>query len=131
MSESLTITIPVPHKGTHPNAPPPASKWAKIGRCKRTAEQRGDARLAALAALNGHSAPRWELASIQATFHLGTLGRKHDEANLNGWLKATADGLQDAGIIVNDSGLTWLAPAQVYGKTAGRERKVVLVLTKR
>jgi Holliday junction resolvase RusA-like endonuclease len=126
-AEVMAITLPLPPRCLHPNASHSASRGAKIGRHKAKQKYRGDSRLASLAALNGGKAPRWERARIHATFHLGPQGRKADADNLVAWIKSGVDSLADAGIIVNDSGLVWLSPSQVYGSES-RERKVVLVL---
>jgi Holliday junction resolvase RusA-like endonuclease len=121
--DRITIELPMPPKQLHPNA---RSHWrAKL---KPKAQQRQQAYLAALDALRGAVSPRWESAKIHATYWLGSRGKKHDADNLIAWLKATVDGLQDAGILADDSGLTWLPPDQIYGKGTGTERTVVLVL---
>lgn len=124
---TLTVTIPLPQRASHPNAP---SHWRAKAAAKK--KQREDAHLAALAALDGKAAPRWERATIHATFYRpGSRDRLSDQDNLCSWLKASVDGLQDAGVIENDRGLEWLAPSQVIGKAACGECKVVLVVTKR
>lgn len=118
---TLEITIPVPPKSTHPNAR--SANWR--ARAGGTKKQRADAATAAAAMLvcERYPEPRWERATVEATFYLP---RSQDGSNLNGWLKATFDGLQDAQIIRNDSGLTVLPPKQITGKAANGERKVVL-----
>lgn len=125
--KSIKIVIPLPHKTLHPNFKKTASRGAVIGRTYKVAQARGEARLAALAALEGRAAPKWEKAMIQADFYLGTRGRRQDPMNLIAYLKASVDGLQDAGILKDDNGLGWLAPSQLYGKDC-QEQKVVLTI---
>ncbi len=94
---SLTITIPIPHKATHPNA---RSHWA--AKAKHAKKQREDAYIAAQVAVVGRmSYPKFKSASTSAVFYFRT---KHsrDIDNLTAWLKATYDGLADARIVDND-----------------------------
>ncbi len=124
----LTIELPIPNKATHPNS---RGHWSKIAKAKK--EQRHDAHAEANVALRhgGYGAPHWERASIKATFHKpGNQAKLSDQDGMIAWLKATADGLQDASIIANDSGLVWLPPVELLGEEAGKERKLVLVITK-
>ncbi len=75
--------------------------------------------------------PKWEQASIQATFYKpGNRAKRSDDDGLNSWLKSSADGLEDAGIMLNDSGFRWLPPVQIIGAAAGPKPKVVIVVTK-
>lgn len=120
-TDRITVEIPMPPKQLHPNA---RSHWR--ARMKPKAMQRQHAYLAALDALRGRVSPKWIAAQIHATFYLGSRGRKTDNDNLIAWLKASIDGLEDAGIVDDDSGITWLPPSQVYGKGTGTDRKVVL-----
>jgi hypothetical protein len=123
---SITITVPIPPKQMHPNS---RNHWrAKLG---AKAEQRGTAKLSALEALNGKSPPRWERATIHATFYRSSpRAKQQDGLNLLAWLKATEDGIEDAQIVANDRGVTWLAPSQVLGKAAQGRNEVVIVITK-
>jgi hypothetical protein len=124
--DSITITVPIPPKQMHPNS---RNHWrAKLG---AKAEQRGTAKLSALEALNGKSPPRWERATIHATFYRSSpRAKQQDGLNLLAWLKATEDGIEDAQIVANDRGVTWLAPSQVLGKAAQGRNEVVIVITK-
>jgi len=58
------------------------------------------------------------------TFHMP---RRRDEDGLIAWLKPVFDGLQDAGVITNDSALTIGRVEQVTGKKAAG-RKMVLTI---
>ena len=72
--------------------------------------------------------PRWERATYQATFYRpGKRAKRMDDDNAIASLKGVLDGLQDAGVIVNDSGLTHLPPVQLIGDEAS-ERKLVLTI---
>jgi hypothetical protein len=121
VSDCITIELPLPPKQMRPNA---RCHWrAKL---KPKAQQRQEAYLCAKAACA--NPPRWELAEVEATFYVA---RRWDSDNCIGSMKASADGLEDAGIVVNDSGFIWLPPKQVIdGKRTGK-RGVVLRITKR
>lgn len=121
--QELTITIPLPPKQMRPNS---RTHWrAKMG---PKAQQRQEAYLSAKAAIGRLSPPRWSAASIEAEFYLGRRGKQNDRDNLIAWLKATADGLEDAGVVADDAGFTWMPPRQVFGKDAPVEKKVVLTI---
>ena len=118
----LEITLPLPPEVLHPNGRTRNHKY-RAAMVKKT---RGEAALLAKAAAPDPATLMipWTKATIQATFYLP---RKRDQDGLIAWLKSYADGLQDAGIILNDSGFTWLPPIQHTGKLAGR--RVVLRIT--
>lgn len=126
MLEKLEITVPLPPKGTHPNARP-----SMRGKMHAKKLQRQDAWLAAVAAMNelGVKPPRWTHATALATFHFpGNRAKPHDLDNLAAWAKATWDGLVTAGVLADDRGLVPLRPVQLIGKAA-TERKLVLIIT--
>lgn len=123
----LVIELPLPGPGCKPNS---HAIWQV--RYKSQQLLREAAHFAGISALNkaGRHPPRWERATAEATFHKpGSRAKVADGDNLNASLKAAFDGLQDAGIIVNDSGLTVLPPRQLIGDAAA-EAMVVLVITK-
>lgn len=123
---SITITLPLPPQAMYPNA---RKHWKAKMAPKR--QQRNDAYTAAIDAMfcrNGKGRPYWQLAECQATFYLE---RRRDGDNLIAWLKATFDGLEDAGIVENDGNFIHLPPKQVTGKQTNGERKVVLTITER
>jgi Holliday junction resolvase RusA-like endonuclease len=120
---SITITLPLPPAEMYPNA---RKHWR--AKMKPKKQQRNSAYAAAMDALESELPPRWKLAECQATFYLE---RRRDGDNLAAWLKATMDGLQDAGIVANDSGFIHLPPIQHTAKAANGERKVVLQITER
>lgn len=109
----LKIILPLPPKELHPNHTV-GSRNGRLGKAAKTKKYRADACCGAVAcAMNAnhpHHAP-WKKAAIQATFFFRDK-RSRDKDNLLAWLKSAFDGLQDAGIIANDSGLTFL-PVEV------------------
>jgi len=62
----------------------------------------------------------WEAARIDITYF--TISPLVDRQNLLGWLKASMDGFQDAGLIANDSGFTF-GPVQVVRVKSADKRK--------
>jgi Holliday junction resolvase RusA-like endonuclease len=104
----LTIVVPPLPRATHPNARPKLR--VKLAARKR---QREDASIAALAAMQCKRL-LWERAEVEATFFF-SVRRKRDTDNLTAWLKATLDGLEAAGVVEDDNGLTLLPPEVVAG----------------
>lgn len=103
----IVIDLPIPPKAAHPNKS--ARNWRAKAGAKQT--QRHTSKLIAMCYMRTSKLQfPWKRAKCQAHFVVAT---KHDEDNLVHWLKATFDGLQDAGLIVNDSGLTHERPTQV------------------
>ena len=119
---SLTIILPLPPKACHPNARP--HRMAKAAAIKKA---RWDAGMAARAALGRKDPPRWAAATCQATFYVAQHG---DEDGRTASMKPYYDGLQDAGIVANDRGLTHLPPVQVLDPKRNGERKVDLVIAR-
>lgn len=122
----LLITLPLPSAAASPNAR--SAHWSqRQGAAKR---MRGDAHLAAHAAMQYPGAPWkpcWQNVEITAHFHKPSKQAKlADQDNLISSLKAYIDGLQDAGVILNDRGVTWKPPRQFVGPAQAKERKVVL-----
>jgi len=114
----IEITLPLPPKQLHPNG-----RCHYMAKARAVKKARWEAGIAAVAALEGRKPPRWEKATVQATFYVA---KKGDGDGRNSSLKAALDGLQDAGIVANDSGLTVLPPLQVLDPRRGGQRKVVL-----
>lgn len=106
-NEMITITLPLPPRSLSPNG---RSHWATKSRA--TKKYRRDAELAAVSAmmeLNMRFAPQWELATAKVSFYWRTAA-KHDSDNSTASIKAGFDGIADAGVIKNDSGLTPMPP---------------------
>ncbi len=110
----IEIELPLPAQSLHPNA-----RVHFMAKAKATKKARHDAGIVA----KQQAPPEpFREALVAPTFYLP---RRRDGDNLNAWLKAYLDGLQDACIVQNDSQITLAAPLQVIGK----ERKVVLTIT--
>jgi hypothetical protein len=122
------MIIPMPPKQTHPNGRAHFRTKAKY--VKRQREEGFIAAIEALSKARSISAkPRWKVATIQATFYKpGAQARVADGDGLNSWLKATADGFQDAGIVANDSGFIWLPAREIFGRDAGTRPQVVITV---
>ena len=124
---SITITLPLPPRALHPNA---RKHWR--AKMKPKKDQRLEAYWSARAVISEQVGPlqvlNWKLAEVQSTWYLA---RRNDADNLIAWLKATNDGLADAGIVDNDRGFIFMPPKQVTGKAAKGRREVVLTITKR
>lgn len=109
-SELMILTLPLPPEVLHPNGRTKKPMY----RAKMIRKTRGET--AFVARQHAPSQP-FETATVQATFYLP---RRRDGDGLNAWIKAVLDGLQDAGIVANDSGVTLLPPLQVTGKNVER-----------
>jgi len=98
--DTFTIVIPWPHKFNDPNARPP--HWA--AKAKHVAAART---LACLTCKQqtGH-ARGWVTAMCRVRAHHKT-ARFRDSQNIIATLKATIDGVEDAGVIADDVGLGW------------------------
>lgn len=104
----LTIVLPLPDRDLHPNA---RVHWGKKQRLTREARQR--ACIATKDAIGSHKvfrgqAPWWERAEVRITFYFPDK-RRRDADGLLSWCKAYLDGIADAGVVTNDSGL-WFQP---------------------
>ena len=118
--KSITITVPLPDKALSPNA---RCHWRRIAEEKRMA--RDVANIKARFALNLEPAPRWDKARAQVTFYWPDK-RRRDADNAMASLKAVVDGIADAGIVANDSGI-W--PERPVFETDARNPRVVITLT--
>ncbi|CAB4163195.1 hypothetical protein UFOVP813_6 [uncultured Caudovirales phage] len=116
---SLTITLPLPVKEVSQN-----SRCHFMTKARATKEQRALAGVACLKAWHGLM-PFWERASFAVVAYFKTK-RHPDPMNFIGSLKATADGIEDAGIVANDSGLWPLRPVFATDKLNPR---VVITIT--
>lgn len=100
MSEPVKIVLPLPSRDVSPNS---RGHWAKKARAVK--KQRQDAFLGARAALGFRREPRWRLARSKAYFYFRD-NRRRDRDNMAASLKGAYDGIVDAGILADDSGLT-------------------------
>lgn len=115
MGDSLIITLPLPPPELHPNARP--HYMAKAAKTKR---YRMDAYLVALHARREarHVLP-WPSASVRVTRYAKTK-RRADRDNVLASLKAAFDGIADAGVVLDDSQLTYLPVVMAVDATDPR-----------
>jgi len=103
---SITIILPLPDPVLSPNA---RVHWAK--KAKAAKSYREVAQWAAFKKM--HPAPaKWEKSSYKARFYFPT-ARRRDADNAIASLKSALDGVADAGLVVNDSGL-WPERPEFY-----------------
>ena len=100
----MIITLCIPPAILSPNK---QSHWAV--KARRAKKYRAEARIAAIAAFNelGVDPPRFATASIKCRFYYRNKARR-DADNSMASIKSGIDGLTDAGVWIDDSGVTWL-----------------------
>jgi crossover junction endodeoxyribonuclease RusA len=118
MPEHITIVLTLPTKELSPNW---RGHWAQKSRAVR--EYRSQAYAAGIAA-SKHNKPMWKTAIAQATFFHLTRHRR-DGDNLLASLKAAFDGIADAGIVANDSGITHRPVVQLIDTETPRVQIVI------
>lgn len=96
---TVTIHIPLPHKSLSPNS---RGHWRVAA--KHKAALRAAAKYSAIVP---QPVDPWPAAEVQAHFRFQT-AHKRDRDNLLSSLKAAFDGLQDARLIADDSGVVHL-----------------------
>ena len=117
---TITICLPLPDRLLHPNA---RCHWAKKAKAVKLAKEAAfyEARLA------GVHGNLWKTADVKAVFYF-QLSRTRDKDNSSASLKAYLDGIVQAGLLVNDSGLS--APVVEHIVDHAEEERVVLTFTK-
>ncbi len=108
---------------------PPKALWSNARvhwriKSRATKAYRRESRYVALEALAGRPRPEWPEAQIQATFYF-SCKRRRDRDNALAALKAAFDGLQDAGVVADDSGFTHLSPVMAIDKARPRVELVI------
>lgn len=101
MNDSVTIELPLPHPKLNPNRSR-GLHWAAKSKLARS--YRDACGLLALEAQRG-SKRRWTRATISVAAYYET-PRRRDADNLIASLKPAFDGLVDAGLLADDSGVT-------------------------
>ena len=114
-----TIVLPLPHKHLSPNARP---HWR--AKAKATKAARWTSNLEALEAHGSCTPPKWKSATVLIRAYFKDK-RKRDKDNIQASCKAYFDGLADAGLIDNDSGLTHL-PMEVYVDKANPRLELIV-----
>ncbi len=105
--ESVKVTLPLPHRALSPNARVHWREKATATKAYRAlASTSGREQIIGQANAGRHEW-RWKSATAQATF-FHTQNRRRDRDNLLASLKAAFDGIADAGIVADDSGITHL-----------------------
>jgi len=119
--EAVTITLRLPHRCLSPNA---RCHWAT--KARETKGYRSTAKVLTMCELNS-ARPEWPAATVSITYnHL--VKRNRDRDNALACLKSAFDGLADAGLIKNDSGLTHLPI--VFTVDRDRPEGVTLTITR-
>lgn len=107
----VKITLALPDKHLRPNHKP-FSKGGCIAKARATKEYR----IAAywhVRKLVGNPGPMWRQAVARAVWYLGKGAKILDDDNALASLKAAFDGMQDAGLVVDDRGIRHLSPIWV------------------
>jgi crossover junction endodeoxyribonuclease RusA len=123
MTTSYTITLPLPHKHLSPNARP---HWRAKAKATKTARTSVAVEVAAVMSFYESVAPRWKTATVLIRAYFKD-ARKRDKDNIMASCKAYFDGLADAGLIDNDSGLTHLPMVVAIDK---KNPRIEMVVTK-
>jgi len=119
--EAVTITLPLPHRCLSPNArchwavKAKQTRWYRENACGRTGLATKYAR------------PEWPAATVAIEYN-HHVKRNRDRDNALACLKSAFDGLADAGLIKNDSGLTHLPI--VFTVDKNRPEGVTLTITR-
>jgi crossover junction endodeoxyribonuclease RusA len=120
----VTIVLPLPHRLLSPNARP---HWR--AKAAQTSKHRRWAQLAVIALLGPKVMPLWKSATARCTFYFKDK-RRRDRSNLAASVKAYEDGITDAGLWVDDCGVTWLPVVIAFDKADPRlEIEVTETLT--
>lgn len=119
----ITITLPLPHKHLSPNA---RVYWGQVATAKKRA--RRDAKYEAIAEMSSSqiSAPHLQSARVEYRFYFKT-NHRHDADNAIASMKASLDGLTDAGLWTDDSVVTLLPPVLAVDRVRPRVEVVVTV----
>lgn len=100
--KAIEIVVSVPDRRLSPNA---RVHWRTSHGQKKKARE--SAKYSAWDVLNGNEAPKWDKARVHVKAYFRDRRSKWDRDNFIASLKATIDGITDAGILANDRGLEW------------------------
>jgi len=95
------LYLPLPAKCLRGNAKPPATKGGRIG----LSSARKAARKLVCLLLNGKPQPKWVEAEYSLSWIVTNASHQPDQDNAIRGVKSYLDGLQDAGVILNDDNL--------------------------
>lgn len=101
---TITIIVAVPTRTLCANG---RVHWGTLSAAKKQA--RNSAKIHAIEAVMAVSddAPNWKKATVSVKAFFRDKRSKWDRDNFIGSLKATLDGIADAGVIENDRGVSW------------------------
>lgn len=111
----LTIAIPIPPPSLDPNGLP-RTRMGALGRERAKKKYRGDCLASSLSAMGGRDAPLWRRAKVDVVWYRPKGGQQRDPQNIIAHLKHAIDGIQDAGVVVNDKGVEWGAISQPFDR---------------
>jgi hypothetical protein len=95
---TITIELPIPPKILNANGRTRSLHF----RASKVKKYRTDAVLCSLAALDRRDPPRFKKALVRCAWYFQSNRNRYDPNNLDHWIKAGIDGIQDAEIIIND-----------------------------
>jgi crossover junction endodeoxyribonuclease RusA len=100
----IAINLDMPHKHLSPNS---RCHWAQKATAKSAQRNTAHQLIRSELIKSGDRRPMWKTANVQIVVTPPDR-RRRDKDNLLASLKAAFDGAQDAGLIADDSGLTYL-----------------------
>ena len=125
MSETITITLPMPPKVLTPNGRP-FSRRGMIGKAVAAKKQRQLAH-DALDALQLDTLP-WPAVSCKYVFY-HAVKRRRDDDNYIAAMKAARDGLVQAGLVHDDDSTRWRTEGAEF-RTDPKQKRCEIVLTR-
>lgn len=113
---TITLTMSLPAKELSPNG-----RYYFMKKSAATKAARLESKLLAISKMNelGIDPPRWKTATMKARFYFPTK-RRRDRSNCAASLKAHEDGLTDAGVWQDDSGVVHEPPEILFDKSNPR-----------
>ncbi len=110
---NVTITLPLPPKELSPNYTV-GSRGQRMGKAAKTKKYRKFA-IEETQIATGAFAWYWPAADVQCTFYHKD-ARRRDKDNALASMKAAFDGIADAGLVSDDSSLTYLPVVMLKSK---------------
>jgi Holliday junction resolvase RusA-like endonuclease len=112
---NITITLPLPPKELSPNYTV-GSRGQRMGKAAKTKKYRNAACIEVCYDIaNGLVSRGWKAADVQCTFYHKD-ARRRDKDNALASMKAAFDGIADAGLVSDDSALTYLPVVMLKSK---------------
>ena len=123
MTDSITITVPIPKSNPNSNFAGWAAKAAQKKQDRETARQEAMIAVAELEDWKAYGFP-WKSATVGVHWFHKTANHK-DRDNIIASLKHTIDGIKRAGLLVDDNDLTWCSPVRLTDKDNPRVEIVI------